>query len=88
MALTVIHRGGKYCPVLTCDSCEQPIKDWNLAIVNFAPTLDGSVSDIRIYHKGKCDPVKGYWMPLRRYFSWLMCNHSCGIRKYTKKGVV
>ena len=86
MGLAIIHRGGKSCPILTCDSCRQPIGDWNCAIVNFTPTLDGSVSDVRIYHKGKCDPQKGYWMPLKQYFPWLLCNQNWGVRKHTKNG--
>jgi len=86
MGLAIKGQRGKGCPVLICDSCRRPIGDWNRAIVNFAPTLDGSVSDIRIYHKGKCDPRKGCWIPLRQYFPWLMCNHNWGIRKHTNKG--
>lgn len=86
MGLAIIHRGGKSCPVLTCDSCGELIENLELAIAQFAPTTDGATSDVHIYHKGKCDPRRGYWQQLSNYIPWLIWNHNLGMIEHSEKG--
>jgi len=86
MGLAIIHRGGKSCPVLTCDSCGEHIENLQLAIAQYASTPDGEISDVHIYHKGKCDQQKGFWQPLSKYIPWLIWNHNLGIIEHTEKG--
>jgi len=86
MGVAIIDQGGKCCPMLTCDSCGEPIENLKLAVAQFAPTVDGATSNVRIYHRGKCDSRKGHWQPLSNYIPWLLRNHNLGIIKHTKKG--
>lgn len=86
MGLSIIKRGGKSCPVLTCDSCGEPIEDLQLGIAQFSPTPNRATTEVHLYHKGKCDIWNGYWQPLSNYIPWLIWNHNLGIIEHTEKG--
>lgn len=86
MGLSIRHQGRKYCPVLICDSCGEHIENLQLAIAQYPPTPNGATSEVRIYHKGKCDPRKGHWQSLSKHIPCLIWNHNLGKIEHTEKG--
>lgn len=86
MGLAIKNENEKYCPVLTCDKCGQPIENMELAIAQYTRIQKGLISQVKIYHKGECDPKKEYWQSLRFYIPWLLCNMKWGMKKHTNKG--
>ncbi len=54
---------GKSYPVLTCDTCGEPIDNWGSALVAFLWPSEDSIVAAKLYHKGVCDPGGG----ARRY---------------------
>jgi hypothetical protein len=78
-------------PVLTCDKCGEPIRDWGQAIATYKWSSENSIMSVKVYHKGECDPGRGkdgtlLWEELKKYLPWLLWNHNWGTKQATKKG--
>jgi len=92
MGLAVQRESGESWPVLTCDKCGKPIKDWNFAIITYQLPHENSVSSAKVYHKGElCDPGRGkdgskLWEEVRNYIPWLLWNQDWGSRGTNAKG--
>ena len=75
------YKGSNY-PVLTCDTCDKPIKDIRLAIIAFNNLFGNPILHAAgIYHKGKCDPgnkVFDYSDELVQYTRKLIVNQRLG----------
>ena len=56
MGLSIRSEKGKIYPVLTCDTCGQPIENWGSGIVAFPMPAEDSIAGVQVFHKGKCDP--------------------------------
>jgi len=79
---------GRYLPVLTCDTCNEAIEDWHMAVVAHDLRANEGITSVRTYHKGDCDqgavgqPARltddSGWMQLDHYLPWLLWNHDWG----------
>lgn len=59
MALAIYGDKGIHYPVLTCDTCGQPIQNAEEAMVGWTKPVDAPISHINsIFHRVKCDPGK------------------------------
>lgn len=88
MGLSVRFEGGKYGPVLICDTCGEAITDWRKALAVSELFFEEAVRPVRVFHKGECDPgrvgrrskeARGS-QQLNQYFAWLLWNNSWGAR--------
>ena len=92
MGLSVQRESGEPWPVLTCDKCGKPIKDWNFAIITYQLPSENSVMPAKVYHKSEfCDPGRGkdgsvLWEELKNYIPWLLWNQDWGTRGTNSKG--
>jgi len=86
MGLAVRTEKGNYFPVLACDTCNEPITDWHLAIAAHDLSTGEGIGPIHLYHKGECDPGRvgrreehaSGWFELDHYLPWLLWNHGWG----------
>lgn len=72
MGLAIRHEKGSFRPVLVCDLCGEVVESWREAVVTFKPGGVGQISDVRVYHKVKCDPGDDWWEGLQRYAAGLL----------------
>jgi hypothetical protein len=91
MGFSMRTENGAQLPVLTCDKCGGRIADWNLAIATYQWVPDDSVTIVRLYHKGQCDPgrLSGgsvLWTELKDYIPWLLWHNNWGVRLTTMEG--
>ena len=86
MGLAVRMERGNFYPILTCDTCNQPITDWHGAVAAHDLSMSEGIGPIHAYHKGDCDPggvawraehASG-WFELRHYLAWLLWNNGWG----------
>ncbi|MFC1902994.1 hypothetical protein ACFLX4_02885 [Chloroflexota bacterium] len=57
MGLAMRYEKGRTYPILTCDTCREPITDWGVAIAACQPPSVNSTVDVKVFHKGFCDPA-------------------------------
>ena len=92
MGLAVQRESGEPWPVLICDKCGKPIKDWSRGIITYQLPHENSVMPAKVYHKSEfCDPGRGkdgskLWEELKNYIPWLLWNQEWGTRGTNAKG--
>ena len=76
------HRRGVFGPQLMCDVCQQPIKNYALAMGSYAD--DGKVVKFSTIHKGACARVSdtSCWTELREVLVQLLYNSGMDKRDY------
>lgn len=87
LGLAIRIQEGLFVPVLLCDTCNQPIEDWQMGIAAHpSPPTDNVMIPISTFHKGDCDPGGGpqreerarMWQELDHYLPWLFWNNNWG----------
>jgi hypothetical protein len=91
MGLSMYGEKGALLPALTCDKCGGRIKDWGLAVATYQWVPENSITVVKLYHKGQCDPgrLKGgsvLWIELKDYIPWLLWHNNRGIKQTTMEG--
>jgi hypothetical protein len=91
MGLSMERKNGPPLPVLTCDKCGGQITDWRLAIITYRWLDENSITGVKVYHKGQCDPGRlsdgsVLWDELKNYLPWLLWHHNWGLKHTTEKG--
>lgn len=91
MGLSMYDEKGALLPALTCDKCGGRIKDWGLAVATYQWVPENSITVVKLYHKGQCDPGRMaggsvLWIELKNYIPWLLWHNNWGIKQTTMEG--
>lgn len=85
MGLAIRIDQGKYIPVMVCDTCENDIENWGMAVVTHSTKANTGVVPVHVYHKGDCDQggvggakrsADSGWLQLNYFLPWLIWNNN------------